>query len=223
MASVRAVRVERPSWANLRTALGLLLFCVALLSGQRLIVSAQDTVQVWVAARDLPAETVLSEDDLRAEDVRLSDRLAGRYAAADTALDGRVLARPLLAGEMVAASLLLDSVDGEGGRTMTLPLEGAGGAAGGIGLGDRIDVIATFDAGDVRSKTVPVVRSAEVVDVVTSQGLVEGSDVVGLTIDVPDELVGMVAFAIHNAAIDVVRVDGESGSSDGWSITRNDF
>jgi Flp pilus assembly protein CpaB len=222
MATARAIRVQRPSWANLRTALGLLLFCIALVAGQRVIAGAKDTTQVWVAARDLPADTVLEADDLRVEEVSLSDELESRYLGASTKIDGRVLSRPVLAGEMVAGSWVSDAA-GESVRTMTISLDGRGQAAAGIGLGDLVDVIATFDAGDVRSKTVPVVRGAEVVELVRTRGLVEGSDVVGLTVSVPEELVGMVAFAGHNAEIDVVKVSGGTISSDEWSVSRESF
>lgn len=223
MASVRAVRVQKPSWANVRTALGLVLFCVALVAGQRLIVSAQDTVQVWVAARDLPADTTISGGDLRLEDVRLPNELVANYVPAGTTIEGRSVSRPVLEGEMVASSVLTGADDEGGGRTMTLPAEALGQGSASIRLGDRIDVIATFDPGDVRSKTVPVVRGAEVVEIVTSQGFVGSSDVAGLTIDVPDELVGRLAFAVRNAELDVVRVNGEQDASESWSVTRDDF
>lgn len=222
MATARAIRVQRPSWANLRTALGLLLFCAALVAGQRVIAGAKDTTQVWVAARDLPADTVLGAGDLRVEEVSLSDVLERRYLVASTEVEGRMLSRPVLTGEMVAASWILeDSSDSSG--VMTIPLDGRGQAASGIGLGNLVDVIATFDAGDVRSKTVPVVRGAEVIELVRTRGLVEGSDVVGLTVSVPDELVGMVAFASHNAEIDVVKVDGGTLPPNDWSVTRENF
>lgn len=223
MASVRAVRVQKPSWANIRTALGLVLFCVALVAGQRLIVDAQDTGQVWVAARDLPADSTLTAGDLRVEDVRLPNELVGNYVPAGTTVEGRSVSRPVLEGEMVASSVLTGSDEESGGRTMTLPAEALGQGSASIGLGDRIDVIATFDPGDVRSKTVPVVRGAEVVEIVTSQGFVGGLDVAGLTIDVPDELVGRLAFAVRNAELDVVRVSGEQDVSGSWSVTRDDF
>lgn len=223
MVAAQAVRVQRPSWANVRTALGLLLFCAALLAGQRLIVSAQDTDKVWVAARDLPAGTTVSAEDLRAEEVRLSDQLVGRYLSADTVVEGRSLSHPVLAGEMVASSWLLDATSDDAGRTMTIDFEGRGEATAGIGIGDHVDLIATFDPGDVRSETVSVVRGAEVVELIRTQGLVEGSDVVGLAIAVPDELVGMVAFVKNNAEVDIVGVDSDSGSSEGWSVTRESF
>jgi len=222
MAVAQAVRVQRPSWANVRTALGLLLFCGALLAGQRLIVSAQDTAEVWVAARDLPAGTVVSAEDLRAEDVRLPDDLAGRYLTASTVVEGRSLSHPVLAGEMLAGSWLLEATQ-DGGRTISISFEGSAQAVSGIGIGDHVDLIATFDPGDVASKTVPVVRGAEVVEVIKTQGLVEGSDVVGIAIAVPDELVGMVAFATNNAEIDIIGVDGGSGSSEDWTVTRKSF
>jgi Flp pilus assembly protein CpaB len=223
MAAIGAVRVQRPSWANVRTALGLVLFCVALVAGQRLISSAQGTVPVWVAARDLPADTVLEAGDVRAEEVRLPADLAGNYMSAGTTIDGRSLVRPVLEGEIVAGSALSGTGEATNGRIMTLPADALGQGSATIGLGDRIDVIATFDPGDVRSLTVPVVRGVEVVEVVTSQGFVSESDVAGLSIDVPDELVGKLAFAVRNAELDVVKVSGDLDTSGTWSVTRDDF
>jgi Flp pilus assembly protein CpaB len=222
MASVQAVRVQKPSWANVRTALGLVLFCVALVAGQRMIAGAQDTVQVWVAARDLPADTVVGGGDVRAEDVRLPPELVGNYVRVDTMIEGRSLSRPVLEGEMVASSVVTG--DGEnGGGIVTLSSEALGQGSTTLGPGDRIDIIATFDPGDVRSRTVPVVRGAEVVEVVTSEGFVGGSDVAGVRINVPDELVGLLSFASHNAELDVVKVGGEQDPRERWSVTRDDF
>ena len=223
MATARAIRVQGPSWANLRTALGLLLFCAALVAGQQVIAGAKDTSEVWVAARDLPAETVLGggrPPDRGGQPFgRCSDALTSRHPLRSR---GRVLSRPVLAGEIVAGSWVSESAS-DTARSMTIPLDGRSQVAAGIGLGSMVDVIATFDPGDVRSKTVPVVRGAEVIEVVRTRGLVEGSDVVGLTVSVPDELIGMVAFAIHNAEIDVVKVDGGSTPSNDWSVTRGNF
>jgi Flp pilus assembly protein CpaB len=223
MAAIGAVRVQRPSWANVRTALGLVLFCVALVAGQRLISNSQGTVPVWVAARDLPADTVLGAGDLRAEEVRLPAELEGNYVSASTSIDGRPLARPILEGEIVAGSALGGTDEETNGRIMTLSADVLGQGSAAIGLGDRIDVIATFDPGDVRSRTVPVVLGAEVVEVVTSQGFVGESDVAGLSIDVPEELVGKLSFAASNAELDVVKVSGEVDASGTWSVTRADF
>ncbi len=223
MASVRAVRVEKPSWANVRTALGLVLFCVALVAGQRMIAGAQDTIQVWVAARDLPADTVVGGGDVRAEDVRLPAELAGNYVPADTTIEGRSLSRPVLEGEMVASSVVTGGDDSDGGGIVTLTSEALGQGSAALGPGDRIDIIATFDPGDARSRTVPVVRGAEVLEVVTSEGFVGGSDVAGVRITVPDEVVGLISFASHNAELDVVKVSGEQDLDERWSVTRDDF
>ena len=223
MASVRAVRVQKPSWANVRTALGLVLFCVALVAGQRMIAGAQDTIQVWVAARDLPADTVVGGGDVRAEDVRLPAELAGNYVPVDTTIEGRSLSRPVLEGEMVASSVVAGGEDANGGGIVTLTSEALGQGSTALGPGDRIDIIATFDPGDVRSRTVPVVRGAEVLEVVTSEGFVGGSDVAGIRITVPDELVGLISFASHNAELDVVKVSGEQDLGERWSVTRDNF
>lgn len=223
MVSARAVRVQKPSWANVRTALGLVLFCVALVAGQRMIAGAQDTVQVWVAARDLPADTVVGGGDVRLEDVRLPAALVGKYVPADTTIEGRFLSRPVLEGEMVAKSVVTGGDHDTEGGIVTLASEALGQGSSSLGPGDRIDIIATFDPGDVRSRTVPVVRGAEVLEVVTSEDFVGGSDVAGVRIAVPDEVVGLLSFASHNAELDVVKVSGEQDLGEGWSVTRDDF
>ena len=123
MAVLEARRVQPRSWANVRTVVGLLLFCVALFGGQRLLQGSDDTVSVWAAARDLPANSSLGATDVRAVDVRLGTEQLDRYIAADERIEGAVLARPVLAGEMISAASVSESGAAMTGRAMTVPTD----------------------------------------------------------------------------------------------------
>lgn len=218
-----ARRVERPSWANLRTVLGLLLFCGALLAGQRLLQGAQGTTGVWAAARDLAPDTRLDQSDLQVVQVRLPEHLAARYLGAGDSLEGAVLQRPALAGELLSAAWVSEPASALAGRAMTVPVEPEHAVGGALRPGDRVDVLASFNAGDGRARTIPLLQGVEIRDVVRAGGLVSGEEsLVGVTVAVaPDEAVRL-AFAIRNAEIDVVRVDGASGSS-GDGVSLGDF
>ena len=98
-------RVRPPSWLDLRLVLGVLLVLGSVLVGARVVTAADATVPVWSAAGDLAAGTVLEADDLVAVDVRLDD-VAGAYLATSTRPEGRVLARPVRARELLPRSVL---------------------------------------------------------------------------------------------------------------------
>ncbi|MCV2488626.1 SAF domain-containing protein [Geodermatophilus sp. YIM 151500] len=94
-----------PRWLDLRLVIGVLLVLGSVLVGARVVSAADATVPVWAAADDLAVGTVLTADDLVAVDVRL-DAAAGGYLSAASRPDGRALARPVRAGELVPRSAL---------------------------------------------------------------------------------------------------------------------
>jgi len=103
-------RLREPSWLDLRLIAGILLVLGSVVVGARVIGAADESVNVWAAARDLAAGTALREQDLQLVPVRLFD--AGpAYLAAEAELDGRVLDRPVRAGELLPASALLEPAD----------------------------------------------------------------------------------------------------------------
>lgn len=224
MALTHAARVARPSWANLRTVIGLLLFCAALLAGQRVLEGAAATVEVWVAARDLPAGTALEPGDLRPLETRLSGELLDRYATVGRPFEGAVLTRPILEGEMVATGSLSEGPGALAGRSMSIPVDPEHAVGGALRVGDRVDVLSTFDAGDERARTKVLVRAVEIMDLVKTGGLVMGQKaVVGVTVAVTPEESVRLAFALRNAAIDIAKVDGETSQPDGLTVRAEDF
>jgi Flp pilus assembly protein CpaB len=219
----QARRLTRPRWVNARTALGVVLFTVAVVSGQRVLQGARTTVPVWSAARDLAAYSEMSTADLRAVEVKLPGEQMQHYATTSTDLVGSVLSQPVRAGQLIPLEWLSTDSDGPG-RSLTIPVtpEHAVGAA--LEVGDRVDVLATFDAGDVRARTMPVVRAAEIVDVVSATGLVvEGESLLGVTVAVSPEEAARVAFAIRVGEIDLARVDASRSDEQAGAVRARDL
>ena len=107
-----ATRSRRRGWRNPRLILGLVMVAVSVLVGARMMAAADDTVGVWVVARDLPAGATLDEGDVERRQIRFPDAgTADRYLAAEDDLpDASTLNRPVSAGELLPrAALAADS------------------------------------------------------------------------------------------------------------------
>ncbi len=219
----QARRIAVPGWLNARTVLGLLLFSIAFLGAQRLIADARATVPVLVAARDLPSDYALSAGDFVRAEVALPPELTSRYALASRDLDGVALIRPVAEGEMIALSWVATSRYVGAGRAMTIPITAEHAVGGDLRSGDRVDVLATFDSGDVRARTVAVVEGVEIVSPVEAGGLVTGeASVIGVTVAVTSQQAAELTFAIRSADLDVVRVEGAAGTRVD-TVTARDF
>lgn len=219
-----ARRVGRPAWLNARTALGVALFCLAFLGGQRVLQEGRQTVRAWTAAHDLAAGTTLQAADLISIEVKLPSDLAGRYVLSESALEGAVVTRAARAGELISSEWLATGAQKATGSSISVPVNPEHAVGGELRPGDRIDVLATFDAQDVRARTTAVVRAAEVLDVVESGGLVVSEEAaVGVTVAVSPKQATALAFAIRTADIDIVRVDGAKGSSAPAPVTARSF
>jgi Flp pilus assembly protein CpaB len=219
-----AARVSRPTWANLRTALGLLLFCAALLAGQRVLDDARGTVDVWTAARDIPPDQELTSADLVATPVHLPPELLDEYVVASTDLEGAMVMRPVMEGELLSSAAIAEGTLASAGRSMTIPVAPEHAVGGALRPGDRIDVFGTFDAGDARARTVLLVRGVSIIQVVEAGGLVVGEEaVVGVTVSVTPEEAARLAFAIRTAELDVVRVDGNPQAGSDVTVRAGDF
>jgi Flp pilus assembly protein CpaB len=220
----QAARVTRPSWVNLRTTLGLLLFGAALVAGNGILAASKTTVNVWVAARDLPQDKVLGPGDLEPAPVKLPARLLSGYVLTGRALEGETLTRPLHAGELVPLGWLAPEGAPAGARSITVPVEPEHAVGGDLRAGDRVDVLATFDAGDDRARTTLLARAVNVIEVVEADGVSFGEDsIVGVTLSVTPDEAARLAFAARTGQIDVVRVDGPAQGPGGSTVTSGDF
>jgi Flp pilus assembly protein CpaB len=220
----QARRVSRPTWINVRTVLGLLLFAAAFLAGQRVLNQAESTVAVWVAARDLGAGTVLTIDDVVAAEARLPGDLLERYAPVSRLVEGLVLGHSIRAGELVPASSLQADDPVAPGRSMTIPVTPEHANGGALRPGDRIDVFATFNPGDARARTSLLVGDVEVVDVVVAGGLVAGDEAaIGITVELTPADAARVAFAVRTGEVDIARITGSAPSAPSRSVGIEDF
>lgn len=113
-------RLSRPKWRDPRIVIGLLLVIAAVVLGAKVIGSSRQTTQVWAAAHDLAAGTVVTDADLVRAEVNLGDAIAG-YLSADTTAAGRVLSRQVAAGELLPFAAL--GTPARGGRLIGLGIE----------------------------------------------------------------------------------------------------
>lgn len=220
----QARRVSRPAWVNVRTVTGLLIFSLAFLAGRAVLSQQRTTIRVWAAAHDLSQDAVVGPGDLRLAEVRLGAEQLENYVGSAENLQGAVLTRPVRAGELISSGWVADSGGSAVSRSMTVPVALEHASGGDLQTGDRIDILATFNAGDARARTQMLLRGVEVLDVVTAGGLVvEDEAVVGVTVAVTPEDAPRLAFALRTADIDIAKVTGQVGSGVPDGVDAGDF
>lgn len=143
---------------------GLVLVLIALIGYLAVYNSSRRRTQVLIAARALPAGTVLSASDLRssglaAEASTLSTMLPAHDASR---VVGQRLASPVAAGAPVPVA----SLAGRSASTSTIVLSVPDGEINAENLqpGDRVAVLATFTSGNSAS-TRPIARNLQVLSV----------------------------------------------------------
>lgn len=200
-----AARQTRPRWSDARIWAAAGLLAVAAVLGGAVAGRGGDAVQVLAASRDLSAGS--SAADL--EPVAVPAAIADRYLSADAAVTG-VLRWPIMAGELVPASALMDSV-GESTRLVSIPVDPLH-APGGLGAGDLVDVWMTprADTGAALGGQPPtlVLADAVVTSVVTDgTGFAGGW---GVELAVPESAVERMVSAGRSGVLDLVTVPAMS-------------
>lgn len=140
-----ARRAGRPGWRDPRLLLGIVIVAASVVAGSVLLGSGEDSTAVWAVRKDLPAGTRLTADVLRTRPVHFADPgdLAGYLSGVTPA--GRVLTRPVGAGELVPRGAL----DGAAARhLLEVPLRvDPGDVPATVREGSRVDVwVAPRDA-----------------------------------------------------------------------------
>jgi len=148
-----------------RMWVGVLLVAVSAMVGGRALAAADDTIELWAAARDLDGGVPIVGADLASTSVHFADARTGEgYVSTASALVGRQLAQPVRAGQLIPSSAV-----GPAEQPMAeLPIGvAAADLPTDLGVGDRVDVWAL--PGDARSGGPPrvsrVLRGARVVAV----------------------------------------------------------
>jgi Flp pilus assembly protein CpaB len=158
---------------------------VGMLLTLALLRSADDRVEVAVAAHDLRAGDVVGAGDVRYERVRMDDDLLGTVLRPDDVarLDGAVAVEGVGAGEMITRTDVRPRAAPSGLRAVSIPIDRARAVDGALVRGDRVDVLLAAE-----SEVAVVVADAEVLDVSdpaggTALGSVEEQFTVTLAVD----------------------------------------
>jgi hypothetical protein len=147
-ASPQAARARKPGWRDPRLLGGLVLICLSVLGGVKVLAGADDTVAVLAARTPIAAGQHIEQSDL--VPVRLRFAAAGdadRYLPGDASLDGAVLLRPIGAGELVPRAAVAN-----GGRPLAeLPLAvDPSRVPAGVTAGSTVDVFVGATDGRTR-------------------------------------------------------------------------
>ena len=118
------------------------------------------THRVLVAAHDVPAGTVLTIDDLAANEIEVPDAQLDLLVTDPALLAGRPVVRALKGGELIAASDSTDPASAPQRSAVTVRLEPERALAGAVRAGEHIAVVATF--GDCSEVIAPL---ATIIDV----------------------------------------------------------
>lgn len=194
---------------------GVALVVVSVVGGVRLASAADRTVAVVASARDLPANHTLVPEDLRVAHVNASDAVLDGLVRTDdiSSLSGQVLLFPLEADALIGRSSLADAPTS--GPEITVPVTPEHALGGRIQLGDRVDVLGSFNDPGTGARTLTIATDAVVVELVRGEGLFgqrEGA-LSALTLSVtPDEALPL-AFAIRNADLDLIRTTGTTAGA----------
>jgi hypothetical protein len=191
-----------------RLWVGVLIVAVCALIGARVLSAADDTVEVWAAARDLPAGASLDPGDIVSTSIRLDDPNSLRaYLPTATALTGRGLAQPVGAGELIPSSAVADSA----APTSELPIGVAGSdLPADLSAGDDVDVWAapTGDQGEGRAQVRRLLSDVRVAAVAAPELIGVGGDrEVVLAVDTPAD-VATVLGGLAGMRPVLVRVGG---------------
>ncbi len=210
--SSRPRRIRPARWLDARLIVGIALVVGAVLLGAKVITAADATTPMWAAARDLAPGAVLTSDDLVAQRVRLSDA-ASRYVGTSTPIQGRTLARPLSAGELVPSAALVTTPPS---TTVTVPLSSTN--APKIARGQRIELWVTTKT----CSAVPILDDVTVQDVQTNTGGAFGTGTTqGVVVRVPagqaQRLV--TALALDGAVVRAGVLDGPPAADANGHLT----
>lgn len=163
-----ATRSRRPGWRNPRLLLGMLLVAGSVVLGARLLAAADDTVDVWAVARDLPAGATVDVADLKRRQIRFPDEETadGYLSSRDAVPVGATLNRAVSAGELLPRSAF---AQGAGPALVEVPVSVVSDdLPATVRQGSVVDVWVTpkvSAVGQTRAKAVPVLTDVVVVAV----------------------------------------------------------
>lgn len=201
-----------------RAVIGAFLVVVAAVGtfGAYLSATAAPDTSYMVATRTFQIGDVITEEDLvgaaagfRPVAMDLPEEQASRAYGSDAdsaaALLGRVVVAPIAAGDLLLQTQFVDVADAGHGVAMSFSLPVDRALAGSVGVGERVDVVATYRAAGGGSETRVVARDVVVVAVLNGgEGLNGGR--VTMTVEVPDLAVAqLLQHAVDTAEVALLR------------------
>ncbi len=185
---------------DLRLYLGIALVLLSMLIGAKLMSSADSRTELWTAASDLSAGTVIQQGDLRPMAVGVDDESS--YVNSATSLIGKVLRRSVGAGELIGAAAVADAPAAKH-RLVTIAVDPLH-APPGLARGERVDVYVTpSDAATGVTEPMLVLSGALVADPGSPDA--SGSGQLGIVVDVPIAETVKAVQAARGGQVDVVR------------------
>jgi hypothetical protein len=201
-------RVRKPRWLDLRLVLGIGLVLVAVFVGASVIAHARHTDRRLAVTRDLAAGATLRADDLKVVNVALPGSGASAYLVDAHQAIGKVLGRPVSAGELLPAGALRAA---QPRTTVTVPF--AADAAPKLARGQRIEVwLSTSKCPSVVLLPDVTVQDVTAADDATFSTGTGGQDAV-LSLAPPLAQRVVAALAIHDATIRAGVLSGVTDSA----------
>ncbi|MGB7448345.1 MAG: hypothetical protein WA892_04370 [Ornithinimicrobium sp.] len=135
--SPQAHRLRRPSWADARLVIGVLLVLLSVLAGAWVVRAADDSTGVYAASGPLLPGQQVRDSDLKVVPVHL-DEAADAYTDASSKLEpGTYALRPVAEGELIPASAL-GSARQARDKTVAVPVDPS--AAAPLKVGTVVDL-----------------------------------------------------------------------------------
>lgn len=204
-----ARRVRRPKWRDTRLLIGVLLILASIVLGARLVKTATATSSWLSVTHGLPAGHVLAAEDLKSVKAHLPASASRRYFTVDgSALVGRVLSRPVAAGELLAADAV--EVSGQQPPSRVVPLLVKAGRLPTLSPGDHVDVYVLERPSGGAGRETRVLTDVEFV----GQDVLSSGDA-SLQLRVPPADAPSAIAASQSERVDVVRVDNDSADHGG--------
>jgi hypothetical protein len=191
-----------------RMWIGVLLVAAAAMVGGRLLAAADDVVEVWAAARDLPADASISAGDLVATSVHFDDADSlVAYVPIDSELVGGQLVQPVEAGQLIPSSAI-----GNGAPPIAeLPVGvAAADLPPDLSAGDHVDVWVVPDDGQAAGpmRVAPVLRDVRIISVTAPEIAAAGGErQVLIAVDTTSQVESALS-ALSSARPVLVRVGG---------------
>lgn len=203
-----AARLRR---VDLRVLLGLVLLLAGVLGTVGIVQRVGQRTPVLVMARDVPAGRVIGERDVRVAELGLAAGVATLTAADRARVVGRVASAPLAAGQVLNPSAVADRLALAAGQAvMSLAVAPEHAAAGMLGAGDQVAVVASGGPDQPEAQAQVVLSAVPVLSVLAPADAAGGDGKLLVSLAVAQEQAALLAQAAQGT-VDLVLLPKPGG------------